>query len=67
MSAPIKPMRKLLTAADIADIVPYSGGHINRMIRTGSFPQPVKLGGGIRLWDAAEVADWIDTAFARRK
>lgn len=53
----------LITLREIRDMgVPYSTTHINRLIRAGEFPRPVKFGSARnskRAWVKGEVEEWL--------
>lgn len=59
---------KLLDRADLADRgIKYSRQHIFRLVRTGTFPKPVRLGGGGRVaWLENEIDDWIAACVTER-
>ena len=53
-------MNKLLSMRDVTDQTCLSACSIYRMVKDGSFPQPLKLKGRTVAWVQAEVSDWID-------
>jgi predicted DNA-binding transcriptional regulator AlpA len=42
--------------------LPFSASTIWRLVKSGSFPQPIKLGISITAWKCAEVDQWLKTA-----
>jgi prophage regulatory protein len=39
--------------------VPFSKPHLNRLIRSGAFPRPVKLGPRKNGWILEEIDEWL--------
>lgn len=58
---------RLLSYEDLkAKGVPYTKGHLWRMIRAEKFPKPVKLGEARNAWVETEIDEWIkDRVVAR--
>jgi len=46
--------------------VPFSKPHLNKEIRNGRFPRPIKLGGNTNAWIESEVDAWIEARIADR-
>jgi prophage regulatory protein len=44
--------------------VSYSRPHLFRLIKTGAFPRPIKLGENRNAWLEAEVDAWIEARVA---
>lgn len=53
-------MNKLLSMQQVTESTCLSACSIYRMVKDGSFPQPLKLRGRMVAWVEAEVSDWID-------
>ncbi|MDE0357673.1 MAG: helix-turn-helix domain-containing protein [Gammaproteobacteria bacterium] len=51
----------LLSYAEVSRLVGLSTRSIRRLIDSGSFPQPLDLGGRVRKFRADEVEAWIDS------
>ncbi len=47
--------------------VPFSKPHLNRLIRSGTFPPPVKLGARKNGWLADEIDEWLASRIAARQ
>jgi prophage regulatory protein len=54
-------IERLLTWPKLAEIVPYSRQHVQRLEQAGQFPQRLQLGPGRVAWRASEIEDWIET------
>jgi len=52
--------RRLLTNAELDEIVPYSRTHRWRLEKAGQFPSRVTLGENRVCWWQDEIQDWID-------
>jgi predicted DNA-binding transcriptional regulator AlpA len=50
---------RLLTWAQLAELVPYCRDHIRRLELSGDFPKRLQLGKGRIAWRASDVAAWI--------
>lgn len=57
---------RLLTMADLKELVPYSKPTIYQMIRERRFPRQVRLGPNRVAWRSSEVLGWIDERAAER-
>lgn len=56
-----KPMKfQLLTLKQVQDLVPLSHSQFYRMMRAGTFPQSVKVGGRRVAWRVPDIMAWID-------
>jgi excisionase family DNA binding protein len=53
------PRRRLLVAAEVAELLGCSWRHILRMADRGDMPWGVKVG-HLRRWDVAEIEKWIE-------
>lgn len=40
-------------------VLPFSSATLWRLVKSGGFPNPVKLAGRITAWRAADVEDWL--------
>ncbi len=60
--------RRLLFVSDglAARGIKFSRQHINRLMKAGKFPKPVKLGLNSNAWIASEVDEYIDGRIAER-
>ncbi len=61
-------MARLLSYADLRDRgIKYSKQHLNRLMKRGLFPRPVKLGaGGINTWLEHEIDRHLEDRIAAR-
>lgn len=52
---------KLLSYAGLKQVkgIVYSRVHINRLIKAGEFPAPIRMGGGSVAWVEEEIDAWI--------
>lgn len=48
--------------AQLLELLPFSAATLWRMVRAGTFPQPVKLGPRITAWKSEAVRAFIDAA-----
>lgn len=54
--------KKLLRIRSVKDLTGLSGSTIDRMIKAGKFPAPIKLTGARAVaWNAEEVEAWIQS------
>lgn len=44
----------------VGTILPFSSSTLWRLVRSGKFPQPVKLSPGVTAWKAEDVRAWLD-------
>lgn len=59
---PGSPSRyRLLTIAQVCELVPYTRQHIYRLEAAGKFPRRVKLGENRVAWREVEIIEWIET------
>ncbi len=54
------PNDRLLTMADLKEVVPFSKVTIYQMIREGRFPRQVSLGPNKVAWLRSEVLGWVE-------
>jgi prophage regulatory protein len=52
---------RLLTWAQLSNVIPYSRDHIRRLEDAGEFPARLQLGRGRVAWRESEVDAWIDS------
>ena len=57
---------RLITRAELSQIVPYTGQHILRLERTGKFPRRIKVGANRVAWLLSEVEAWVAARVAER-
>ena len=57
---------RLITRAELNQIVPYTGQHILRLERTGMFPRRIKVGPNRVAWLLSEVEAWVAARVAER-
>ncbi len=41
-------------------VVPFSGSTLERKVRSGEFPAPIKIGQTITAWRNSDVLHWLD-------
>jgi len=52
------PTLKFMRLPEVTDRVGLSKSQIYKMIRTGAFPAPIKLGPQIAVWPETEIGEW---------
>jgi prophage regulatory protein len=58
---------KLLSREDLrARGIRWSRQHLDRMVKAGEFPRPLKLGAGTCAWLEPEINAWIEARAAER-
>lgn len=57
---------RLITRAELRQIVPYTGQHILRLEKTGKFPRRIKVGANRVAWLLSEVEGWVAARVAER-
>ena len=50
---------KLLTCGQVQDRIGLGTSTIYRLMRRGTFPSPLKIGGKCVRWDADEIEAWL--------
>lgn len=58
--------QRLVTMPELIELVPFSRGHVYRLIREGKFPAPIKLGDRRVAWLEHELEHWISARIAER-
>lgn len=56
MAMPIK----LYRMPDILGLTGLSRSSIDRLVKIGQFPKPIKLGERAKAWDAETIAEWLE-------
>lgn len=59
------PNSALLRERQILPILPWSAPTLWRRVKTGDFPQPIRLEGRITCWRWGDVREWLDAQAAR--
>ena len=54
-------IEKLLTMSELRRVIPYSSSHIYRLIKTGDFPTPVRLGPNRVAWRESDIEAWLES------
>lgn len=57
---------RVLSATEVAQKVPFTTRHIERLVKAGEFPRPIKLGGRRVSWIEEEVDRYIEGLVAVR-
>ncbi len=57
---------RLITGAELRQIVPYTGQHILRLEKSGKFPRRIKVGPNRVAWLLSEVEAWVAARVAER-
>lgn len=57
---------RLITGAELRQIVPYTSQHILRLEKTGKFPCRIKVGPNRVAWLLSEVEAWVAARVAER-
>jgi predicted DNA-binding transcriptional regulator AlpA len=57
---------RLIDAEQVAGILVISERHLGRLVHSGEFPKPIKIGACAR-WQASDVADYLERLRARRE
>lgn len=64
MASPIRfndlPDAALLREKELLPILPWSAPTLWRRVKTGSFPQPIRMEGRITAWRWGDVRQWLD-------
>lgn len=50
----------LLRLSQVLQLVPYSGPTVWRRVKSGDFPQPIRLEGRITAWRYGDVRAWLE-------
>ena len=57
---------RLITKAELRQIVPYTGQHILRLEKDGKFPRRIRVGANRVAWLLSEVEAWLAARVAER-
>ena len=57
---------RLITKAELRQIVPYTGQHILRLEKSGKFPRRIQVGANRVAWLLTEVEAWVAARVAQR-
>lgn len=60
MTTRLLRMRELASTSKRQGVLPCSSPTIWRLVKSGDFPQPFKIGENCTVWDAAEVEAYIE-------
>ena len=60
MAQPVLRLAQLASTKRNPGLLPVSPATIWRWVANGHFPKPFKLSPATTVWDAAEVAQWIE-------
>lgn len=55
------PDSALLRERQVRAVVPYSAPTLWRRVKTGEFPQPIRLPGRITAWRWGDVRAWLES------
>lgn len=58
--------QRLLRLKQVQEKIPLSKPEIYRRLKTGSFPQPVRLSQSVVAWVEGELNSWIENRMAER-
>lgn len=57
---------RLITGAELRQIVPYTGQHILRLEKSGKFPRRIKVGPNRVAWLLSEIEAWVAARVSER-
>lgn len=60
----ILPPQGMSRASQILPLLPFGRASLWKFIKTGQFPQPVRVTGGITAWRNADVLQWLEAQTA---
>lgn len=60
----ILPPQGLSRAKDILPLLPFGRASLWKFAKSGQFPQPVRVTGGITAWRNADVIAWLEAQTA---
>lgn len=55
------PDSALLRLSQVLNLVPFSGPTVWRRVKSGDFPQPIRLEGRITAWKWGDVRNWLES------
>lgn len=56
----ILPPQGMSRASQILPLLPFGKSSLWKFIKSGQFPKPVRITGGITAWRNADVLAWLD-------
>lgn len=60
MAQKVLRLAQIATTRDKPGMLPISAATVWRLVRAQKFPQPFKLSAAVTVWDAGEVAQFIE-------
>lgn len=60
----ILPPQGLSRAKDILPLLPFKRASLWKFVKDGTFPQPVRVTGGITAWRNKDVIEWLEAQSA---
>jgi len=54
-------LSQIATTRDKPGMLPISAATVWRLVKSGKFPQPFKLSAAVTVWDAGEIAQFIES------
>lgn len=60
----VLPLQGLSRAKDILPLLPFGRASLWKFSKSGQFPAPVRVTGGITAWRNADVIAWLDAQSA---
>lgn len=57
----ILPLQGLSRAKDILPLLPFGRASLWKFAKSGQFPAPIRVTGGITAWRNADVIAWIES------
>lgn len=60
----ILPPQGLSRAKDILPLLPFKRASLWKFVKAGTFPQPVRVTGGITAWRNKDVIAWLEQTAA---
>lgn len=60
----ILPPQGLSRAKDILPLLPFGRASLWKFSKSGQFPQPVRVTGGITAWSNKDVIEWLEAQSA---
>lgn len=54
----------MMRAKQVLELVPFGRASLWKFAKSGQFPAPVKVTGGISAWKNKEVIDWLESQSA---
>lgn len=57
------PDNALVRQRDLLDVLPFSAATLWRCVRSGDFPEPIRVAQGITAWRWGDVSNWLNTRY----